>query len=166
VREAIFSSLDARGVLPGARVVDLYAGSGALGLEAASRGATDVTLVERARLAVAACRSNIRGVLRNAPSPAPELRVIGQSVQSFLAGSVSEWDVALLDPPYELGAAELSAALELLAPRLAADAVVMVERRSRDPEPVWPAGIEPERRKDYGDTSLWWASGVSGGKGP
>ena len=61
-----------------------------------------------------------------------------------------------LDPPYELGEAELAATLALLAPRLGEDAVVVLERSSRSPQPVLPAGLEVERRKDYGDTTLWW----------
>jgi 16S rRNA (guanine966-N2)-methyltransferase len=155
VREAIFSSLDARGVLEGARVVDLYAGTGSLGLEAASRGAIQVTLVEKSTAAVAACRKNAAAVLRNAPGDVA-IDVTGQPVQAFLSSALATWDVAFLDPPYELGGIELIHALEKLVPRLSPDAVVVVERSSRDKEPAWPRGLELERRKDYGDTTLWW----------
>jgi 16S rRNA (guanine966-N2)-methyltransferase len=61
-----------------------------------------------------------------------------------------------LDPPYELTAAELEGNLASLVHRLSEDAVVLLERSSRDPEPAWPDGLELERRKDYGDTSLYW----------
>jgi 16S rRNA (guanine966-N2)-methyltransferase len=157
VREAIFSALDARGVLDGASVVDLYAGTGSLGLEAASRGAATVVLVERGPAAIKACRRNAELVLKSAPrGRAPGIETSGQSVDGFLASSAASWDVVFLDPPYELGEAELAATLALLAPRLADDAVVVLERSSRSPRPVLPAGLEVERRKDYGDTTLWW----------
>ena len=155
VREAIFSSLDARGVIEGARVVDLYAGSGALGLEAASRGAASVTLVEKSLSATRACRANTAAVLKNAPHEVA-IDVTSQPVQAFLSSALATWDIAFLDPPYELGGAELIHALEKLVPRLSPDAIVVLERSSRDKEPAWPEGLELERRKDYGDTTLWW----------
>lgn len=159
VREAIFSALESRDLIDGARVVDLYAGSGALGLEAASRGAASVTLVEKNPAAIGACRKNVSAVLRNAPREnPPAIDVTTQPVHAFLSSSMSTWDIVFLDPPYELDAVELAHALEVLAPRLASNAVVVIERSSRDPEPAWPAGLVLDRRKDYGDTTLWWAS--------
>lgn len=157
VREAIFSSLDARDVLRGARVVDLYAGSGALGLEGASRGAAHVTLVERSSSAIAVCRRNAAKVLRQAPDRL-RIEVTGMPVQAFLTSSLDRWDVAFLDPPYDLSDVELARDLEQLVPRLHDGAVVVIERGSRSPEPTWPIGIGLERRKDYGDTTLWWAT--------
>ena len=157
VREAIFSALDARDVLDGARVLDLYAGSGALGLEAASRGAVHVTLVDRATAAHTATQTNAAAVRKAAPrGQAPEIVVSSQPVQSFLGGARVSWDVVFLDPPYELGGLELVHNLEALVARLAPDAVVVLERSSRDRPPEWPDGLELERRKDYGDTSLFW----------
>ncbi|MBK4346243.1 16S rRNA (guanine(966)-N(2))-methyltransferase RsmD [Lacisediminihabitans changchengi] len=159
VREAIFSALDARGVLDGARVLDLYAGSGALGLEAASRGASRVLLVERSLPATQTSRKNAALVLRQAPKGSTlTIDVSSQPVQSFLSSNLAEWDVVMLDPPYDLGEIELMHNLAVLVPRLAPDAVVLVERSSRSPEPAWPEGLELDRRKDYGDTTLWWAS--------
>lgn len=157
VREAIFSALEARGVLSGARVLDLYAGSGALGLEAASRGAASVTLVEKSPAAVAACRRNAVSVQRNAPKgSALAVDVTSQPVQAFLSSTLSTWDVVFLDPPYELGGVELEHNLEQLAGHLAPDAIVIIERSSRDAEPAWPDTLELERRKPYGDTALYW----------
>ena len=156
VREAIFSALEARGAVDGARVLDLYAGSGALGLEAASRGASTVTLVDLSAQATKACRSNAALVLKAAPKGSLAIEVSGAPVQAFLTGSAAEWDLVFLDPPYELGAAELVHNLEQLASRLSDDATVVIERSSRDSEPAWPAGVELEKRKDYGDTTLWW----------
>ena len=163
VREALFSGLEARDALDGARVLDLYAGSGALGLEAASRGAVDVVLVERAVPAAAVCRSNALLIERAAPTgSAPRIRVAAQSVHAFLAGDRGSYDVAFLDPPYEVGDAELAEELAALVPRLVDGAVVMVERSSRSAEPSWPAGLRLDRRRAYGDTVVWWAVADAG----
>lgn len=159
VREAIFSALDARGVLPGARVLDLYAGSGALGLEAASRGAAHVTLVDKATAAHRVTSDNAARVRRAAPRDgSPEIVVSSQPVQSFLGGATGTWDVVFLDPPYDLAGLELAHNLEALVPRLAEDAVVVVERSARDLPPAWPAGLELDRRKDYGETAVFYLS--------
>jgi 16S rRNA (guanine966-N2)-methyltransferase len=157
VREAIFSALDARDAVRGARVLDLYAGSGALGLEAASRGAAHVTLVDRVYGTSKIAQSNAAKVRAAAPPASqPDIVVSSQPVQSFLGGSAGMWDVVFLDPPYELGGLELVHNLEALVPRLAPDAVVILERSSRDLPPEWPDGLELDRRKDYGDTALYW----------
>lgn len=159
VREAIFSALEARDRLERARVLDLYAGSGALGLEAASRGAEEVTLVERARDAAAVARRNAERVVRAAPARiAPRIRTVVQSVQTFLAGAVGGWDLVFIDPPYELGSGEIVDDLVLLAPLLDSDAVVVIERSVRDAEPAWPAGFVLDRRSSYGETALYWLS--------
>ncbi|HEU5223544.1 MAG TPA: 16S rRNA (guanine(966)-N(2))-methyltransferase RsmD [Candidatus Lumbricidophila sp.] len=158
VREAIFSSLDAIDAIHGARVLDLYAGSGALGLEALSRGAATVTLVERGKDAADICRANTRAVLAGVRDRTPgEVRVEHRSVRLFLEGAAGAWDLVFIDPPYDLDEAALAGDLALLAPLLADDAMVMVERSSRSPEPSWPTGIALERRRDYGETTLWWA---------
>mgnify|MGYP003852744337 CR=1 FL=1 len=164
VREAIFSALEARDALAGARVLDLYAGSGALGLEAASRGAASVVLVERAKPAAAVCRRNADALLRAArDARPPRIDVVARSVRSHLEhDSAGGYDVVFSDPPYELGDGELAADLAALMPLLAPDAIVVVERSARSPEPEWPAGIEPDRRRDYGETTVWWADAAPG----
>ncbi|MGN6327246.1 16S rRNA (guanine(966)-N(2))-methyltransferase RsmD [Pseudolysinimonas sp.] len=157
VREAIFSALEARDALDGARVLDLYAGSGALGLEAASRGAAHVTLVDRAEAATRTVRENTARVRRAAPrGAAPDVVVSTQPVQSFVGASGATWDVVFVDPPYELAGAELRHVLEALVPRLAPDGLVIVERSARDRAPDWPDGLLLERRRDYGETALYW----------
>ncbi|MEI5583117.1 MULTISPECIES: 16S rRNA (guanine(966)-N(2))-methyltransferase RsmD [unclassified Agromyces] len=158
VREAIFSALEARDAVDGAVVLDLYAGSGALGLEAASRGASEVVLVERAKPAADVCRRNAAAVAGAARGSAPRIRVEARNVATYLETAPGGVDLAFVDPPYDLGERELARDLELLAARLSPDATVVVERSSRSPEPSWPAGIEAERRRDYGETTLWWAS--------
>jgi 16S rRNA (guanine966-N2)-methyltransferase len=159
VREAIFSALQARDLLSGARVLDLYAGSGALGLEAASRGASSVTLVDSSQRAATTCRRNAAHILRSAPKGKPvAVEVSSSPVQAFISGARQFWDVVFLDPPYDLGNAEITHNLEALVPRLAPDAVVLVERSSRDAAPALPSGLDLDRRKDYGDTALYWLS--------
>ncbi len=154
VREAIFSSLEARDAIVGMRVLDLYSGSGALGLEAASRGASHVTLVDRV---ITSSKRNAATVLRQAPPGArPEILTTGQAVQAFLNSARSFWDLVFIDPPYDLGGVELGHNLESLVPRLSPGAVVVVERSARTPQPELPEGLILERRKDYGDTALYW----------
>ncbi|MBP1324948.1 16S rRNA (guanine966-N2)-methyltransferase [Leucobacter exalbidus] len=165
VREAIFSTLVSWGLTEDARVLDLYAGSGALGLESASRGAASVTLVEKNQQAAGVAERNWRTIkpsFAHARVQPPVVEVAKQSVQAFLDARALRdpaptWDVVFLDPPYDLGEAELSANLAALVPMLAADAAVLVERSSRSPEPTWPAGLEPVRDKRHGETALWWA---------
>jgi 16S rRNA (guanine966-N2)-methyltransferase len=162
VREALFSRLDHAGVLEGARVVDLYAGSGALGLEAASRGASQVVLVEHARAAADVCRRNVRTL------QLADVRVVQEKVLPYLQRSPGAVDVALVDPPYDLGEPELAAVLSALADRLVPGAVVVVERSSRSPEPGWPTGVSPTDHRRYGETALWFArrdAGTGSGTG-
>ncbi|WP_173924307.1 16S rRNA (guanine(966)-N(2))-methyltransferase RsmD [Agromyces sp. Marseille-P2726] len=160
VREAIFSALESRDAIDGATVLDLYAGSGALGLEAASRGAAEVVLVEKAKSAADVCRRNADAVANaaRAAGDGVRIRVASRSVASYLDEAAAGFDLVFVDPPYELAERSLARDLELLAPLLSTDAVVVVERSSRSPEPTWPDGIARDRRRDYGETTLWWAS--------
>lgn len=159
VREAIFSALESRDAVAGARALDLYAGSGALGLEAASRGAASVTLVDHSAPAAASCRKNAAHVLRASPrGRSVTVDVSSSPVQAFLGGSRQFWDVVFIDPPYELGGAEVTHNLEALVPRLAPDAIVILERSSRDAAVALPDGLVLDRRKDYGDTALYFLS--------
>lgn len=155
VRESLFGALESAGLLDDARVADLYAGSGALGLESLSRGAASADLVELSAPAVALIRTNADR-LRSAGVTAPA-RVHRANVTTFLSASTAEWDLVFLDPPYDLGDDELTRALAALAPRLSADATVIVERATRSTAPDWAAaGLEAERDRSYGDTTMWW----------
>ncbi|BDZ56114.1 hypothetical protein GCM10025870_31870 [Agromyces marinus] len=117
VREAIFSALDARDAIEGAVVLDLYAGSGALGLEAGSRGAAEVVLVERARPAAEVCRRNAAALAKAARGgTTPRVRVEPRSVAAYLEAAAPGVDLAFVDPPYDLGEADLARDLALLAP--------------------------------------------------
>ncbi|MCK6065639.1 MULTISPECIES: 16S rRNA (guanine(966)-N(2))-methyltransferase RsmD [Microbacterium] len=157
VRESLFGALDAADLLHGARVADLYAGSGALGLEAASRGAAAVDFVEKAPEAASVLRRNAARVAQSGRLSAP-LRVHRAAVTTFLtAAARGPYDLVFLDPPYDLPDADLAAALTALAGRLSEDAVVIVERARRSPEPPWAdAGLEALRTRAYGDTVMWW----------
>lgn len=157
VRESLFAALESGGELSGARVVDLYAGSGALGLEALSRGAASADLVERSRPAVEVARENVQRVERSVGRRGAS-RVHAVAVDAFLRTATDAYDLAFLDPPYELGETELATVLALLAPRLADGALVVVERGSRSPEPAWPDALERIRERTYGDTAVWWAA--------
>jgi len=157
VKEALFSRLDAFGIIAGARVLDLYAGSGALGVESGSRGAETVDLVEFDAKATSVCQRNadlINGVLAR-----KAVTVHRSKVESFLERTPGEvsWDLVFLDPPYPLDEAAVSAVLAKLADHLTPAALVVVERSSRSPEPGWPEGLERFAEKKYGETRLWFA---------
>jgi 16S rRNA (guanine966-N2)-methyltransferase len=148
VKEAWFSSLQPR--LPGAHVLDLYAGSGGLGLEALSRGAVSVTFVERDRAALAALRTNIEAV------GLPGAHVVERDVTSALTAGLDEgpFDVVVADPPYVVTGAQLGDVLDVLVAQLAAGAVVVIERARRGDPPRWPVAFEAADPRRYGDTVL------------
>lgn len=160
VREALFSRLDHEGLLQGTRVLDLYAGSGALGLEAASRGAAHVLLVEQAKQAAQVCRRNVADL-----GLAGTVEVRASSVAAALAhGPAEPYDLVLADPPYPLAEDDLATVLAALVDRdwLADGAVVVVERSARGPEPRWPEGLVRFDERRYGETVLWLADAGSG----
>ncbi len=150
VREAVFASLlSARGSLDGAVVLDLFAGSGALGLEALSRGAAVTVLVERDPTAAATARANVASLGLAGAS------VAASPVARYLARRPTPADLVFADPPYALAEVELAAVLAALAGGwLRPGASVVVERSSRSPAPGWPAGFEPGRVRTYGDTAV------------
>ena len=157
VKEALFSRLDAFSVITGARVLDLYAGSGSLGVESGSRGAQAVDLVESDARASSVCQRNadlVNGVLGR-----KAVTVHRSKVEPFLdrAAETAVWDLVFLDPPYPLEEVALQAALQKLAPHLSPAAVVVVERSSRSPEPQWPESLARFAEKKYGETKLWYA---------
>lgn len=153
-REALFSSLESLlGGWPGRRLLDLYAGSGAVGLEALSRGAAAAVLVDSAPKAVAAIRANVETL------ELAEAEVVAEPVERFVRTSPHlPYDVVFADPPYALPGAELLAVLADVVRfgYLAPGAVVVVERSSRDTPWLWPTGIEPGRERRYGEATLWY----------
>jgi 16S rRNA (guanine966-N2)-methyltransferase len=151
-REAMFSALDARGALDGTVVLDLYAGTGALAIEAVSRGAARAVVVERDRAALQAIRTNIEVLAGEA-----EIDVMARDVSRFLAGGPPEiaFDLVFVDPPYDTADSDITELLAVLtAPGwLAPDAIVSVERPHRHPV-VPPPGLSTGWERTFGDTLL------------
>lgn len=160
VREALFSSVEAEvGSLAGLRFLDLYAGSGAVGLEAWSRGAGVVTWVEQDRRTAALVRDNAStlGLLAADVVVAP----VGRALHSH---PPAPYDVVFSDPPYPLPHGDVVADLVALTRHgwLAPGALVVVERSSRSEALEWPPGFVPARRKKYGETMLWYGHAAAG----
>jgi 16S rRNA (guanine966-N2)-methyltransferase len=157
VREAVFSALQARRDLAGAGVLDLYAGSGALGLEALSRGAAHVRFVESDRRAAAVLRRNIEVL------GLPGAHVSTADVPAVLrGGSDRSYDVVLADPPYALDDGILAEVLSALTSGgwLAPEALIVVERAARALPPSWPAGVSALTNRRYGDTTVYYGCGA------
>lgn len=157
VREALFSALEHDPGLDGAAVLDVCAGSGALGLEALSRGAADAVFVESDRRAAGVLRRNVSDVGLGGRV------VVGAAGRVLARPSERAFDVLLADPPYAVTDDEVAGWLSaaLAGGWLAGDATVVVERaRSTAPFP-WPDGFEPARDRRYGDTVLHTAHVVA-----
>lgn len=151
VREALFSRLEHLDAVDSARVLDCYAGSGALGLEAASRGAARVVLVEWGRVAADVCAKNVVALgLRD------RVQVVRERVERYVERPAPEpWDLVLLDPPYDVPDAALAEVLAALVPALTAESVVVVERSTRSAPPPWPAGMHGFDTRRYGETAVY-----------
>jgi 16S rRNA (guanine(966)-N(2))-methyltransferase RsmD len=151
VREALFNVLSARIDLQDASVLDLYAGSGALGLEALSRGAAAAVFVESDRKAAAVIAQNIEA-----------LGVTGATLRRgtvasvLAAGAEAPVDLIFADPPYDVGEAEVTDMLTALTSGgwATEGCVAVVERAASGPGPDWPAGWQPWQARRYGDTRL------------
>jgi len=145
VKETLFGILGGR--VPDARVLDLYAGSGAIGIEALSRGAASATFVEDDGRAVATLRDNLRRTRL-----AADATVVAMEVEPFLAATdLGPWDLAILDPPYETRA--IVAPLRALVPQLAPGASVVIKHFWRT-EPADVEGLAVVRQRRFGETML------------
>ena len=152
-REGLFSTVESLlGPWAGRRVLDLYAGSGALGLEALSRGAAHALMVESDQRAVTAVQANIATL--GLPGAVVQRGRVEQVVADGLAAPA--YDLVLADPPYDLPDDDLRAVLAGLAPALADGAVLAVERATRGSPWTWPAGVEEVRERRYGEATLWY----------
>ncbi|MCS4492531.1 16S rRNA (guanine(966)-N(2))-methyltransferase RsmD [Corynebacterium sp. ES2715-CONJ3] len=141
-REGLFSSLQVRFGFQDSRVLDLFAGSGALGLEAASRGASEVVLVESQASACAIIKENAAVVGH------PGVSIEQRAVSSYLAMAPHHYfDMVLADPPYELEDIAVIEMLTALKPLLVDGAAVVVERHRDSPQTAWPAGFTPTTQK-------------------
>jgi 16S rRNA (guanine966-N2)-methyltransferase len=154
VREALFSAIEAWcGSLQGLRFLDLYAGSGAVGLEAWSRGAGVVTLAEQDRRTAALIRTNATTL----GFTTADVRV-GSVAGTLARPPAAPYDVVFSDPPYPLADDAVAADLAALVEHgwLVPDAMVVVERSARSPAPRWPEGVVDVRSRRYGETVLWY----------
>jgi len=155
VREAIFSKLDHADALRGAHVVDLFAGSGALGIESLSRGAAEATFIESATPAVRVIEGNIKEL-----GLGTRATVVRERVLPYLMRAPGQWSIAFLDPPYDIADGDLGPVLQALVPRLATGAVVVLEMSSRRSTPEWPHGLQVVQTKSYGETTVYYAEPV------
>jgi 16S rRNA (guanine966-N2)-methyltransferase len=156
-REAMFAAAGSvLGSFAGARVLDLYAGSGAFGLEALSRGATAALLVEADPVAARVIRANIGAVAL------PGARLVNDRVERMLARGLpagdDPYDVAFADPPYALGDGQVTGVLGALSTGrwLAPGALVIIERAARSDPLRWPDGFTADRSRRYGEAMLWY----------
>jgi 16S rRNA (guanine966-N2)-methyltransferase len=152
VREAMFSALEAAVDIDGAHVLDLYAGTGALGLEALSRGAESATFVESDRKALDVLRRNVTAV--GLPGT-----VVPGAVESVLADRAAEpFDIVLADPPYAVTEQQVTTMLDRLTTNgwLAGHGVLVLERAARTDPPTLPDGLTMIRSRRYGDTLTYW----------
>ena len=157
VREALFAILGER--VPGARVLDLFAGTGALAIEALSRGARSAVLVEQAAQAAAVIRANLRDLGLEGVATVRRTRA-----ETFVRGQRDgPFDLVFLDPPYAVPVGLLAGLLARLARgALAPGAVVVLEAAARSEAPPWPPGLLPDPPRRYGDTALHLATAGTG----
>ncbi|TDD31755.1 16S rRNA (guanine(966)-N(2))-methyltransferase RsmD [Actinomadura sp. KC06] len=154
-REGLFATVLALlGPLDGLRVADLYAGSGAVGLEALSRGAGHALLVESHPRAMKVIRQNAEAL--GLPGVVPCADKVERVVRKPPPGE--PYDLVFADPPYALADASVTVLLEDLRDNgwTAPDALIVVERAARGPALRWPDGYEPERDRRYGEAVFWY----------
>lgn len=153
VREALFSAIESHlGTLAGCSFLDLFAGSGAVALEALSRGAAVATAVESDRKVA-------RVMSANAAAVALPLAVIARPVERVVGETAPHtFDVVFADPPYPLSEQDLADVLVDLEANgwVSAGSLVIIERSARSPEPTYPSGWETLRERRYGETVLWY----------
>lgn len=157
-REGLFNTLASEMDLAGSRVLDLYAGSGAVGLEALSRGAASAVFVESDRSAAAVIAENVRKL------GLPGAVIHRCSVETYLAATGVDlpFDLVFADPPYALETGAVTALLGRLAEEqwMRPGGIVVLERSRRHPEPSWPNEINPMKQRRYGEGCLWYGRRV------
>lgn len=165
VREAVFSALEARDAIADARVLDLFAGSGALGLESLSRGARSVVLVEKHPKAAEITAKNAELVRSIGGLNSSSVQVVVNSVAPYIdalltgtGASTGQFDLVFIDPPYDLPDDELDDVLVTLAPHLVEGANVIVERSTRSAAPSPPDSMTLDKSKTYGETTIYYLS--------
>jgi 16S rRNA (guanine966-N2)-methyltransferase len=164
-REGLFATIAARhGPLDGAAFLDLYAGSGAVGLEALSRGAAPVLFVESDPAAARAIRANMTAVgLPGAELVTGQVATVLRRGPGRVPGGGPAFGVVVADPPYATGDEEVTAMLTALRGGwLAAGALIAIERATRSGAVAWPEGYAPDRSRRYGEATFWYglAAGI------
>ena len=162
-REALFGTLESLlGAWAGLRVLDLYAGSGAVGLEALSRGAAHALMVEADPRAARTVAANV------ATLGLPGAEVRRGRVERVAAHGLPgpAYDVVFADPPYDLTDDKLRTVLADLRPAVADAAVVVVERATRGGAWTWPAGFDEVRSRRYGEATLWYGRATQPARRP
>lgn len=160
-REGIFSALESEiGTCEGIAFLDLYGGTGAVGLEALSRGAAQVLVVEKNVKAADVCRNNYE-LVRNVADG--KFSVLRMSVDAYLEmdpEKLSRFDVLYLDPPYEVPNAIIEKVLKKIIEKqlLKPDAVVIVERSTRTQPFSWPEGLNGKKERKYGEGTVYFAN--------
>ena len=154
VKESIFSILESRGAIQDARVLDLFAGTGALGLEAASRGARSVTLVEKDPAAAKVCEANLKQVAEGLSKSGlkSDVKLVRTDARSYLKKS-EPIDLAFIDPPYEMANSEILSLLQNLS--LSGKGIVVLERPGKEKTPTHE-GFFLKQEKPYGDTKVFF----------
>ena len=155
VKESLFSMLESQGRLEGCRVLDLYAGTGALGLESASRGASEVTLVELDRHAVEVIKANVAAISR-ALDGKTIFKLVSSDARAHLRREATTFDVIFLDPPYALPDNELLETLSLAVKVVDREGLIVIERDRRSPKIDPPSALFMARTISLGDTSLYF----------
>jgi 16S rRNA (guanine966-N2)-methyltransferase len=159
-REGLFSSLTSEfGTFEGLRVLDLFAGSGAIGLESLSRGATLVHVVEKDEQAVKTIEANHDLVKKS--NPAGNFEIFGMSVERFLNDQPREkYHLVYIDPPYEFSNQGIEDILNKLHDNnfLSSDAFIAVERNARLDQFIWPDAFTPARERNYGQASIYYGT--------
>jgi 16S rRNA (guanine966-N2)-methyltransferase len=153
----LFAKLDAMGVIEGAKVLDLFAGTGALGLESASRGSASVDLVERDRVAYGLLQQNVKSSLSSFDKQGISTKIQAHNLdaQRYLKSATAGFDLVFVDPPYDFPNSELEHLLALIAEVLSEEGLVIIERSSRSDQLEIEA-LELQSTKTYGDTAVWF----------
>ncbi len=153
VRESLFGRLESWGAVDDARVLDAFAGSGALGIEALSRGAKEAVFVELSAPAMKVLSGNLAEVGLKGKA-----QLVRKSAQAAVSTTLSDrvFDLVFLDPPYDFDDRDLTALLTSLTGMLSDTATVVVERSSFSAEPTLPAGLELLGKRRHGDTTAWF----------
>ncbi len=161
VKESVFASLESMGAIENARVLDLFAGSAALGLEALSRGASSLTLVEKSRQAFEVCKKNkeLFEIALSHQQVRKHIELKNTDAHNYLKSSEEIFDLVFIDPPYDFADEKIARLLVELRPLLSKEAVVVLERGKQSNAAY--ERFDVVNQKGYGDTSVFFLRPIS-----